>query len=132
MENRRILVDTTILIDFLRKQKKEKSRLWKLREEYQNLTISAISVFELFAGATDDQKIEDVRKLLKWFDILDFDEKIAEESGEVFKKMKRNNKLIEYRDLFIGTTAVFYDLKIATLNVKHFEHIPNLEILKIT
>jgi tRNA(fMet)-specific endonuclease VapC len=132
MENRRILVDTTILIDFLRKQKKEKSRLWKLREEYQNLTISAISVFELFAGATDDQKIEDVRKLLKWFDILDFDEKIAEESGEIFKKMRREKKLIEYRDLFIGTTAVFYDLKIATLNVKHFEHIPNLEILKIT
>lgn len=132
MENRRILVDTTILIDFLRKQKKEKSRLWKLREEYQNLMISSISVFELFAGATDDQKIEDVRKLLKWFHILDFDEEIAEESGEIFKKMKRENKLIEYRDLFIGTTAVFYDLKMATLNVKHFEHIPNLEILKIT
>jgi len=132
MENRRVLVDTTILIDFLRKQKKEKSRLWKLREEYQNLKISSISVFELFAGATDDQKIEDVRKLLKWFDILEFDEEIAEESGEIFKKMKKENKLIEYRDLFIGTTAVFYDLTIATLNVKHFEHIPNLKILKIT
>jgi len=132
MENRRVLVDTTILIDFLRKQKKEKSRLWKLREEYQNLKISSISVFELFAGATDDQKIKDVRKLLKWFDILEFDEEIAEESGEIFKKMKKENKLIEYRDLFIGTTAVFYDLTIATLNVKHFEHIPNLKILKIT
>jgi len=132
MENRRVLVDTTILIDFLRKQKKEKSRLWKLREEYQNLKISSISVFELFAGAIDDQKIEDVRKLLKWFDILEFDEEIAEESGEIFKKMKKENKLIENRDLFIGTTAVFYDLTIATLNVKHFEHIPNLKILKIT
>jgi len=132
MENRRVLVDTTILIDFLRKQKKEKSRLWKLREEYQYLKISSISVFELFAGAIDDQKIEDVRKLLKWFDILEFDEEIAEESGEIFKKMKKENKLIENRDLFIGTTAVFYDLTIATLNVKHFEHIPNLKILKIT
>lgn len=132
MENRRVIVDTTILIDFLRKQKKEKSRLWKLREEYQNLKISSISVFELFAGATDEQKIEDVRKLLKWFDILEFNEEIAEESGEIFKKMKKENKLIEYRDLFIGTTAVFYDLTIATLNVKHFEHIPNLKILKIT
>jgi predicted nucleic acid-binding protein len=114
----------------LRKQKKEKSRLWQLRKDYQYLTISSISVFELFAGATDDQKIDDVRKLLKWFNVLDFDEEIAEESGEIFKKMKSENKLIEYRDLFIGTTAVFYDLTIATLNVKHFEHIPNLEILK--
>ncbi len=129
MENRRVLVATTILIDFLRKQKKEKSRLWKLREEYQNLTISSISVFELFAGATNDQKIDDVRKLLKWFDILDFDEAIAEETGEIFKKMRRENKLIEYRDLFIGNTAVFYNMKLATLNVKHFENIPGLEIL---
>ncbi len=130
MENRGILIDTTILIDFLRKQKKEKSRLWKLREDNENLMISSISVFELFAGATDDQKIDDVRKLLKWFDVLDFDEQIAEESGKIFKIMKSQNKMIEYRDLFIGTTAIFYDLKLATINVKHFEHIPNLEILK--
>jgi len=56
MENRRILVDTTILIDFLRKKKKEKSLLWKLREEYNYIAISSISVFELFVGATDEQK----------------------------------------------------------------------------
>ncbi len=130
MENRGILIDTTILIDFLRKQKKEKSRLWKLREDNENLMISSISVFQLFACATDDQKIDDVRKLLKWFDVLDFDEQIAEESGKIFKIMKSQNKMIEYRDLFIGTTAIFYDLKLATINVKHFEHIPNLEILK--
>ncbi|MBC8228479.1 PIN domain-containing protein, partial [bacterium] len=83
MENRRILVDTTILIDFLRKKNKEKSLLWKLREEYSYIAISVISVFELFAGATDEQKEKDVRILLKWFDIIDLNEEIAEMCGKI-------------------------------------------------
>lgn len=40
MEDSRILIDSTILIDFLRKEKKEKkekSVLWKLKEEYEQL-----------------------------------------------------------------------------------------------
>lgn len=32
MENRNILVDTSIIIEFLRKQKKQNSYLWKLKE----------------------------------------------------------------------------------------------------
>jgi len=130
MENRRILVDTTILIDFLRKKKKEKSLLWKLRDEYSYIAISAISVFELFAGATDEQKENDVKVLLKWFDIIDLNEEIAEMCGKILIELRKGNKLIEYRDLFIGVTAFFYDLKLVTLNIRHFDRIPELEIIK--
>ena len=130
MENRRILVDTTILIDFLRKKKKEKSLLWKLREEYSYIAISAISVFELFAGATDEQKENDVQVLLKWFDIINLNEEIAEMCGKILIELRKSNKLIEYRDLFIGVSALFYDLKLVTLNIRHFDRIPELEIIK--
>jgi len=130
MENRRILVDTTVLIDFLRKEKKEKSLLWKLREKYSYIAISAISVFELFAGATDEQKENDVKVLLKWFDIIDLNEEIAEMCGKILIELRKSNKLIEYRDLFIGVSALFYDLKLVTLNIRHFDRIPELEIIK--
>ena len=63
MENRKILVDTSVLIDFLRKKNKENTLLWSLKEKYNNLSVSVISVFELFAGATDDKKIKDVNLL---------------------------------------------------------------------
>jgi len=33
MENRTVLVDTSILIDFLRKERKDKTILWQLREQ---------------------------------------------------------------------------------------------------
>jgi len=130
MENRRILIDTTVLIDFLRKKKKEKSLLWKLREKYSYIAISVISVFELFAGATDEQKENDVKGLLKWFDIIGLDEEIAEMCGKILIELRKSNKLIEYRDLFIGVSALFYDLKLVTLNIRHFDRIPELEIIK--
>ncbi len=95
MESRKILVDTSVLIDFLRKKNKEKSLLWELREEYSYVAISAISVFELFAGATDEQKVKDVEVLLKWLDIITFTEEIAKVCGELLIEMKKSNKLIE-------------------------------------
>jgi len=130
MENRRILVDTTILVDFLRKRNKEKSLLWKLREEYSYIAISAISVFELFAGANDIQKENDVKVLLKWFDVIDLNDEIAEMCGKILIELKKSNQLIEYRDLFIGVSALFYDLKLVTLNIRHFNRIPELEIIE--
>ena len=129
MANNGIIVDTTILIDFLRKKNKEKALLWKLKEIHKNLLISSISVFELYAGAIDNRKIKDVKSLLKWLDIVEFDEEIAEMAGNNFIALKMQNKVIDYRDLFIGTTAVFYNLGVATLNIQHFENIPNVQIV---
>lgn len=129
MENSRILVDTTILIDFLRKKNKENALLWKFKEIYKNLSISPFSVFELYAGAIDDRKINDVKSLLKWLDVIEFNEEIAELAGNIFIALKKQNNIIDYRDLFIGTTAVFHNLEVATLNTNHFKNIPNLIIL---
>lgn len=74
MANRRILIDSTLLIEFLRKRNKEKTQLWKLKEHVTDLSISAVSVFELFAGATSTEKMIDVQTLLKWFNVIDFNE----------------------------------------------------------
>lgn len=128
MENRKILVDSTLLIDFLRKMNKEKSILWRLREKYNNLSISTISVFELYAGATSTKKLEDVEILLRWFEVIGFSDEIAELAGKLLVQMRKKNLLIEYRDLFIGATAVFSDMELATFNTKHFENIPGIKL----
>ena len=132
MEDEGIIVDTTILIDFLRKKNKEKTILWKLKEKYENISVSSISVFELYAGATDNKKTKDVQSLLKWLDVIDFDEELGERAGKNLLILKKKNSILDYRDLFIGTTAVFYGLAIATLNTNHFENIPNIKILNIS
>jgi len=43
--------------------------------------------------------------------------------------LKSKNKLIELSDLLIGATAKAYNLKVATLNVKHFENIDGIDLI---
>ncbi|OJV16835.1 MAG: hypothetical protein BGO21_28680 [Dyadobacter sp. 50-39] len=48
---------------------------------------------------------------------------------EGFVLLKKQSKLIGMADIFIAATAVHYGLPLATLNVKHFERIEELQIL---
>jgi len=47
MENRRFLIDTSIVIEYLRSQKHESTNFIQLFRKY-DICLSAISVFELF------------------------------------------------------------------------------------
>ena len=130
MENRRILVDTSIIIDHLRKSKKENTLLTRYFKKYL-LCFSTITVFELYVGATDARKFNDIEKILLQGDILDFDGFTAQYASEIFKKLKLENKQIDYRDLFIAATAKVANIPLATLNVKHFERVDGLKLVPL-
>ncbi len=44
--------------------------------------------------------------------------------------LSRANKMIDLADILIGATAMTHNIPIATLNVKHFDRIKGLEIIK--
>lgn len=120
-----VLVDTSILIDFFRKSDKTNSRLLKLVKEKFSYCISAITEFEIYIGTTPNQTAywED---FLFRTQILAFDKEIARTAVDISKKQSR---LICIADLFIAATAVHYRLPLATLNVKHFERVEELQLL---
>ncbi len=128
MEDRSILVDTSIIIELLRKKNKQNTYLWRLKELNFNCFVSAITVFELYAGAITKKHKEDLRKLLKWMEIIPFTNEIAQLAADIYKDLKLNNQLIEFRDIFIGATALEGRLPMATLNKEHFERIKGIDI----
>ncbi len=128
METGNLLIDTSIIIDYLRKKNKRNSQFYKIVGSY-NLFVSAVTLFELFAGAKDEQKSNDINYILEYVEILPFTGATAKEAGEIYLKLRNQNKVIETKDLFIGATALFHDLPLTTLNVKHFERIEGLEII---
>ncbi|MCD4665225.1 MAG: type II toxin-antitoxin system VapC family toxin [Bacteroidales bacterium] len=130
MENSRILVDTSIIIDFWRKKNKQKSSLWKLQEEYF-ISISSITEFELLIGANTQEKIQDIYTIIKHFNVLDFDSEIACFAAEIYKDLKKKNLLIDFNDIFIGATALKNKLRIATFNIEHFKRIKKLELIEV-
>lgn len=128
MEHRKILADTTIVIDHLRKKDKASSALFKLIDKH-DLFISAVSVFELYAGATDERKKSDIRNIMTAFEILPFTADVAEKAGEMYISLRKTNHIIEIKDIFIAATAIIHNVSISTLNRKHFERIKDVELI---
>jgi predicted nucleic acid-binding protein len=123
-----LLIDTSIIIDYLRKKNKRKSQFYKISATH-TLFISTITLFELFAGAKNEQKMKDIDSVIEYVKMLPFTEETAKTAGEIYLALRDENKLIEAKDIFIAATALSHDLPLMTLNVKHFERIKGLEIL---
>jgi len=128
MENRRVLVDTSIIIAYLRKKNKENTEFIRLYKSF-DLCISSITVFELFNGASTAEKEKEIELICQNIEIIDFNLAISKKASELFRKMRKENKLIEFRDILIGATAIEHEISIATKNKKHFERISNIQLI---
>ena len=122
------MIDTSIIIDHLRKKIKKKSQLYKIIDSH-NLFTSTITLYELFAGATNEKKREDINDFIILVNVLPFTREAAERAGEIYLSLRNKNEIIDVRDILIGATAVTHNLPLMTLNVKHFERIEGLRIL---
>ena len=131
MEDSKLIIDTSILIDYFRKTDKEKSRLVQHFRKYQKIYISSITEFEIYNGATEAHK-EFWDKMLTRITVLDFDSLAAREAARIVSELKIKRKSIDKPDLFIAATALIHELTFDTLNVKHFKHIDRLKLLSIS
>ncbi|HEY6081884.1 MAG TPA: type II toxin-antitoxin system VapC family toxin [Chitinophagaceae bacterium] len=128
METELICIDTSILIDFYRKKDKTKSFFYGLTKTYNLFAISVITEYEILIG--DEPAKDNFWELfLDRVTILPFDRIANQAAVKIFRQLKADNKLIEIPDILIGATAVVNNLKMATLNKKHFERIKGLAII---
>ena len=125
-----MVVDTNIFIDHIRAKDKLASALFKLSTKHK-LFISSVTLYELHIGAPVKQQEIDIRFLTEGLTILPFGEKKSFKAAQIFDLLKKNNQLIEFRDIFIAATCIVNNQPIATLNKKHFERIEGLNIANI-
>jgi tRNA(fMet)-specific endonuclease VapC len=117
-----------VLIDYFRKKDKSKSFFFELTKTYNLFAVSVITEYEILIGS----KLETDEFWVAFFDritVLPFDKNANQAAVNIFKQLKKENKLIEIPDILIGATAQASNIKLATLNKKHFERIKSLEII---
>ncbi len=124
-----MVIDTSIFIEHLRSRDKSLTTLYGLADEPE-LFISAVSLYELYMGATSKEKMQDVAGLMQGLTVLPFTDEVALRAGQIYHQLRASNKLIEFRDIFIAATCLTFNLPIATLNKKHFRRIDGLKILR--
>jgi predicted nucleic acid-binding protein len=130
MDRKRVLIDTSIIIDHLRKGDKKKSLLYKTIEK-NKLYISSVSVFELYAGAIDERKTKDIEIILRALEPIPFSAEMGRRAGKLYISLKKENLLLEIRDLLIGATAITWSLPLLTLNKKHFNRMQEITLYNL-
>ena len=119
-----VLVDTSIIIDFLRQNGDHKKTLLYLAESQHELYASILTHAESYAGKSVWEKKSAKEKLEKVFSnikILYLDEDLSQKAGEISAQYK-----LEIVDAIIAATAMHHKLHLATLNIKDFKKIKGI------
>ena len=121
----RLLVDTDILVDYLRGTP---GAVAFIESRSEDLLASVISVAELFAGLREGRERASLESFIAAFNMIPVDREIAERGGIYRRDFMRSHRL-GLADALIAATADVMDAELATLNVKHFPMRPRLKPL---
>lgn len=122
----KVLVDTSVLVDFLRQKDKKSTLLYKLASSNNLLFTSIICHGELHAGKsiyTSKLAKKELKVLLSGLDLIYINKAVSKKAGKI-----RYLYGIELTDCFIAATAKYKKLPLATLNTKHFSKVKNLKL----
>ncbi len=128
MENRRVLIDTSVIIKFIRSTKKQETLLWELMEHF-DCFVSVITIFELYNGIKISEHNDILEKIFRWIKIIEFNKEMALKSSEIYRNLIKENKIIEFRDIFIAATSIIFKIPLSTLNKTHFERIKGIDLI---
>jgi len=122
-----ILIDTDIVIDYLRGRDKSSTELIKLMQEH-NLFLSSVSEFELYLGAKTARHQNDLEILFSELEVISFDFGCGKIAADIWKDTQSRHQHIEIKDIFIASIAIHNDIWLKTFNIKHFQGIKGLKI----
>jgi len=120
----KILIDTDVLINFLRGREKTREYLASVLDK-ADVCCSTVTVAEIHAGMKEHERIKTM-ELLNSLIIIEVTRDIAEKAGS-YKRTIRSHGL-ELDDCLIAATAFIKHALLATGNAKHY---PMADIKKI-
>lgn len=126
------LLDTSVIIDYLRGKNQTIELLDKIDGEFCSSYICLAELYEGVYRVKNRRQVgEVVNKFFKSLSgVFGVDWEIAQKFGEIRAELKREGRVIEDIDIFIATTCLVNDLTIITNNAKHFSHVKKLKIYK--
>lgn len=116
MTDSRILIDTDVLIQYLRGDGQAIDFLESLDHRP---AISVICVAELMVGVRDDHERQAVEGFLSTFDELPVDATIAR-SGAAYRRAYMGSHNTGLADALIAATVAEHGLRLATFNARHY------------
>jgi predicted nucleic acid-binding protein len=121
--NKNILIDTDIVIDFLRG---DRQALAYFKSISDKIWFSAITVAEIYSGIKGKIEESEVERLFSIFPVIAATNEIAREAGR-FVKLYRPSHSVEIPDAIIAATCLLSGSELHTLNIKHYPMFKDLK-----
>ncbi len=115
---RKVLIDTDVVIDFLKGEIYSKDLifpLWKTSTAY----LSVLTIYELYAGIREKER-DKTKDFIDACIIEDTTPEIAVKGGDLRRFYKEKGITLNVVDCLIAATAITRGYKIATRNIKHY------------
>ena len=129
-----VCLDSDIIIDYLRNDKKTVKKIIDLKESGIELSTTSVNAFELFKGnmkLSNESNKKAVNIFLDNVLLHNFDLESSRKAAEIFENLKSRGEIIDLADIMIASIAIVYGESLLTGNSKHFERIKELKIEKI-
>lgn len=124
-----ILIDTDVVIEYLRSKNKSSAELIKLLQEHY-VFLSAISEFELYLGARTERHQKDLEMVFNKVETVSFDGGCGKIAAGIWTTLESTHQHIDIKDIFIASIAIRNDVWLRTFNEKHFKGIAKLKMWK--
>ena len=120
--HRSVLVDTDVLVDFLRGHGKAVAFV---NDHADRIILSSIVVAELYAGVKGDEEQAVLDRFVSLFRVVSVSAEIAK-AGGLCKKDYGKSHGVGLADAILYATAEAEDAELKTLNTKHYPMIKDL------
>lgn len=125
MEKELILCDTNIFIAWFRGDLETRTRLEHIGLEH--ILIPSVTLMELLQGTRNKTESLQLKKKLKAFHIIHFNEITSRLAIELIEQFRLSHGLL-IPDAMIAATAITFNLKLFTYNIKDFMFIPGIRL----
>ncbi|MEW6367658.1 MAG: type II toxin-antitoxin system VapC family toxin [Acidobacteriota bacterium] len=120
-----ILVDTSVMIDYLRGDAGTARKLHEIGK--RNAVLNSLVVMELLQGARNKAELNAVKRRLDGFRLVEIDQGVSDMATSLVEKHAFSTGM-RIPDAIIAATAAFHGIRLWTVNRKDFDHVRGLAL----
>lgn len=125
------LLDTSILIDFLKGEKSVVTRVEGYLDYFDGLSLSIITYYEILRGLKyigNKRELGDFENLMDNSELITLDREIIKKASEIYVGLKEKGELIGDADILIAASCLLKNMVLVTDDEEHFRRIKELEV----
>lgn len=126
---RLVITDTDVVLDFFTDTPPFAQAVAGLLKE-DRLAVTAITVFELYAGVRGARRLKQVETFCLGVPILSLDLLAAAQAGKIYTELKSKGMTVGNQDILIAGICLANGLPFLTRNAAHFAPITGLTLYR--